>query len=188
LGPASYPRPSPRHRKPLRKRKRIRSSRRTLSLPSWRYEAVPLASAENLPAPIRNRKSRTPAPRCSQPASMRRGCARFARHAPARPHADDRLYASRVQAERLAVLDFEEERRAMPVPKLGGTDLVPVRQLARLEQKQDRRRVSTPMRPALVAERLSKPTAFGMWLELQMRDHLVGGQSALTPRIDPSAV
>src|SRR5262245_21540680 len=78
---------------------------------------------------------------------------------------------------RRAVLHFELERRAaIPVPNLDRVDLVPARNLARLEQEQDRGRVRAAVRPCRVAERLAEPAAFRMRLEVMLPDHVLGGR------------
>jgi hypothetical protein len=78
---------------------------------------------------------------------------------------------------RVAVPHFEEKwSAAMPVPKLCSIDAMPVRDLASFEQEQN----GGGMRPAfmtrLVAEGLAEPTAFGMRLQLQMRDDRISGE------------
>ena len=90
------------------------------------------------------------------------------------------IRAEPVFVPRLAMLHFEQERRAaMPVPKLRRIDAVPARHLSRLQQKENGGGMRAAMLPALVAERLAELPALGMRLEPELRDDLVGRCSGL---------
>jgi hypothetical protein len=48
----------------------------------------------------------------------------------------EEVWAQAIVVTRLTVFNFEQKRRAaMPVPKLGGIDAMPMRDLASLQQK-----------------------------------------------------
>ena len=69
----------------------------------------------------------------------------------------------------------EHQRRAAVIaPHLHRVDAVPARHLARLEQKQNSGRIRAAMRTGLVAEGLAEPAAFGMRLQLEPLDDVVG--------------
>jgi len=82
--------------------------------------------------------------------------------------------AEAVFVPRLAVLHFEQERRAaIPVPHLGGVDAMPAGHFPCPEQIEDRGGMRAALVPWLVAERLAEISDFRMRPELQMGDDLV---------------
>ncbi len=103
------------------------------------------AMAPSPSAPSRSRRIRSPARRCSRPASTRRGFAPTAMRRPAPRSADARLprdqcpaHASSCGRSRQSASD--KAVASVEVPDLGGVDPVPVRALAARQQIIDRGR------------------------------------------------
>jgi len=87
------------------------------------------------------------------------------------------IWPKAVFVPRLAVLHFEQERRApIPVPHLGGVDAMPARHLPCPQKIEDRGRVRAALVAGLVAEGLAEIAAFRVRPKLQMRDDLVGSE------------
>ena len=77
--------------------------------------------------------------------------------------------------------DGDDERRAgVPMPRLGGIDPVPFRDLADVEQEEDGGGGRAAVDLVRVAKGLAVPPALGVWFELQQRLDLGGGHVVMS--------